>query len=312
MYSAPNPAFGATFTYYVKDKPKSPKEARQEKEKKAKEAGKDIDYPSYEDFVKEDTYEKAYRLFIVKDDKGKEVRKIRQSVSEGIQRVNWNLRYPPTTPIRTDTAKVGRYSSPNEGPLALPGNYTVELWQSDNGVLEQLVDPTPFEVVALENSSLDRQTNASIAFKREVQELRRRIQGSGKEQGELDKRLKHIKQAIMSYPGADLDWMTQVKSLEKASHDMRIKMWGDDHKSKRDVETIPGTAYRVENIVWNSWYSTSDPTTTQRDQFLLAQEEYAEIRSSLDGYRSSVQSLEAQLDSKNIPYTPSRPNWKED
>ncbi|MHC4886630.1 MAG: WD40/YVTN/BNR-like repeat-containing protein, partial [Planctomycetota bacterium] len=134
MYSAPNPAFGATFTYYVKDKPKSPKEARQEKEKKAKEAGKDIDYPSYEDFVKEDTYEKAYRLFIVKDDKGKEVRKIRQSVSEGIQRVNWNLRYPPTTPIRTDTAKVGRYSSPNEGPLALPGNYTVELWQSDNGV----------------------------------------------------------------------------------------------------------------------------------------------------------------------------------
>ena len=36
-----------------------------------------------------------------------------------------------------------------------------------------------------------------------MQELRRRIQGSGKEKGELDDRLKHIKQAILWYPGAE-------------------------------------------------------------------------------------------------------------
>lgn len=312
MYAAPNPEFGATFTYYVKSKPKSPKEMRQDKEKKAKENKTDIEYPTYEEFVAEDNYEKAYLLFVVKDDQGNEVRKIKTGTTEGIKRINWNLRYPSTTPIKLKEPKVGRYSDPNEGPLALAGKYTVELWQSDNGVFQKLVDATPFEVVALENSSLDRQTAANIAFKREVQELRRRIQGSSSEQGELNKRLEHVKKAIQSYPGADVAWMTEVKALEQASHDIRINLWGDYHKSRRDIETEPGTGIRVENIVWNTWYSTSDPTQTNKDQFAYAKEEYMGIREELDKMKKGVEELELKLDSKNIPYTPSRANWKEE
>lgn len=312
LYAAANPEFGATFTYFVKEKPTSPKEQRQEEEKKAKKEGREIDYPTYEEFVAEDRYEKAYLLFIVKDASGNEVRKIKKPTSEGIQRVTWNLRYPATTPIKTGEVKVGRYSSPNEGPLAIPGNYTVELWQADNGVFEKLVDPVSFKVIPLENSSLDRQTEANIAFKRTVQELRRKVRGSSAEQGELDKRLTYIKKAIESYPGADIEWMKQVKALETASHDIRIKMQGDYHKSSRDVETVPGTRGRVENIVWDSWYSTSDPTTTNKQQFELAQEEYAVIKAQLVEFRTQVEALEAKLDSKSIPYTPNRLNWKEE
>lgn len=312
MYAAPNPEFGATFTYYVKSKPKSPKAKRQEAEKKAMKNKEDINYPSYEDFVAEDNYEKAYLLFVVKDEAGNEVRKIKTGATEGIKRINWNLRYPAATPIKVTKGKVGRYSNPNEGPLALPGNYTVELWQADNGVMTQLVKATKFTVKALENSSLDRQTAANVAFKREVQELRRRMQGSSNEQGELNQRLKHIKKAIQSYPGAELAWMSDVKALEQMSHDVRIKMWGDYHKSKRDVETVPGTASRVENIVWNTWYSTSDPTTTNKDQYALAKEEYTAIRAELDKMKAGVEALEVKLDGKNIPYTPNRQNWKED
>ncbi len=312
LYATPNPEFGAAFTYYLKEKPKSPKEERQAKEKKAKKEGRDIDYPTYEEFVAEDNYEEAYLLFVIKDDSGNEVRKIQKSPSEGIHRISWNLRYPPTTPIKTYTSEVGRYSNPEEGPLVIPGNYTVELWQSDNGVLTKLVDPTLFEVVPLENSTLDRQTEETIAFKREVQELRRRIKGSLNEQSELNKRLAHIKTAIQFYPGAEIDWMNDVKAMEQSSHDIQIKIRGDYHKSRRDVETIPGTASRVENIVWNTWYSTSNPTTTNKEQFELALEEYAEIRASLDELKSGIQELESKLDSKNIPYTPHRPNWKEE
>ena len=312
MYAAPNPEFGATFTYYVKEKPKSPKEIRQETEKKAKEAGEDIDYPSYEDFVAEDTYEDAYLLFIVKNAEGNEVRKMKTSVTEGIQRLTWNLRYPATTPIRAKEGKVGRYSNPNEGPLVIPGDYSVELWQAENGSLTKLVEPTNFKVVPLENSSLDRQTEANIAFKREVQELRRRMRGSSQEQQEYDKRLKHIKKAIQTYPGADIAWMKEVKDLETTSHDIRIKMQGDYHKYRRDTETVPGAIDRLENIVWNTWYSTSNPTTTNREQYKIAEEEYVAIRASLDEYRNKVKALESKLDSKNVPYTPNRPNWKED
>ena len=173
-----------------------------------------------------------------------------------------------------------------------------------------MVEPVSFEVVPLENSSLDRQTAANIAFKSEVRELRRRVRGSSSEHGELDQRLKYIKTAIQMYPGADINWMKEVKELEQASHDISIQMRGDYHKSKRDVETLPGTSDRVENIVGDTWYSTSDPTTTNKEQFELAKEEYAVIRAKLDKIRTQVQALELKLDSKNIPYTPHRPNWK--
>lgn len=165
---------------------------------------------------------------------------------------------------------------------------------------------------ALENSSLDRQTTASIAFKKEVQELRRRLQGSGKEHADLDKRLKHIKKAVQLYPGAELSWMKAVKAAENISHATKIKLYGDMHKSKRDVETIPGTAYRVENIVWNTWYSTADPTTTNKEQFALATEEYQSIRKDLDRFKTEVLALESKLDDQNILYTPGRKNWKEE
>lgn len=312
LFAAPNPEFGATFTYYVQEKPKSPKKLRQDEEKKAKEDGKDINYPSYEEFVAEDNYEKAYLLFLIKDSSGKEVRKIKTSASKGIKRINWNLRYPATTPIKTKKAKPGRYSSPNEGPLALPGNYTVELWQSNNGVFKKLVDPTKFYVKALENSSLERQTEANIAFKKEVQELRRKIRGTSQEKSELEKRLKYIKTAIQSYPGADLAWMEKVKDLERALEEVRIKLWGDYHKSKRDMETTPGTAMRIENIVGDSWYSTSDPTNTNKEQFKISQEEYSWIRTKLDNIKAEIESLESKMDIKSIPYTPGRKNWKEE
>jgi len=207
---------------------------------------------------------------------------------------------------------VGRYSNPNEGPLAIPGNYSVELWLSDNGALEQLVEPVAFEVLPLENSTLGRQTEANVAFKRDVQELRRKIRGSAEEQEELNKRLAHIKEAIQSYPGADVQWMKEVKALEAVTEEIRIGLMGDYHKSKREVETVPGTVMRIENIVWNTWYSTSNPTNTNKEQFELAGEEYALLRKKLDDFRSGIEALETKLDGKNVPYTPHRPDWKED
>lgn len=312
LYSAPNPEFGATFTYYVKTKPLSPKKQRQEAEKTAKESGQDIKYPSYDEFVKEDNYEKAYLLFLIKDANGNEVRKIKTSASEGLKRINWNLRYPAATPIRLSKRNIGRYSSANEGPLALPGKYTVELWQADNGVLKKLVEPTSFTIKALENSSLARQTDANLAFKKEVQELRRKMRGTSKEQGELEKRLKYIKAAIQNYPGADLSWMSEVKTLEQSLEELSIKMWGDYHKTKREIETIPGVGGRIENIVGDTWYSTSDPTSTNKEQYEIAKEEYAEIRMKLDEIKAKIEALELKLDDKEIPYTPGRLNWKED
>ncbi len=311
-YAAKNPAFGATFTYYLKESPKSPKQKRQAAENKTNENGEDIDYPSYNDFVKEDTYEDAYLLFVIKDMDGNEVRKIKRGASAGVNRVTWNLRYPATTPIQKNQGKVGRYSNPNEGPLVLPGKYTVEMYLSDNGAFKKVTEAETFEVEALENSSLARQTSESLAFKKELSELRRRMRGTGNQVGELNDRLAHIEAAIQQYPDADIAWMGEVKALEKLSHDIQIAMWGDYHKSNRDVEALPGAAGRIETVVYQCWYSTSNVTSTQREQFDLGKVEYAQIRKKVDDLKMRIEELEKKMSLKGVPYTPNRPDWKRD
>jgi photosystem II stability/assembly factor-like uncharacterized protein len=311
-YAASNPSFGATFTYYVKDKPKSPKDLRKEEEKKAKEEGSDIDYPSYEEFVEEDNYEKPYLLFVIRDASGKEVRKIKTGAKTGVNRITWNMRYPAVTPIKLNKGSTGRYSNPNEGPLALPGKYTVELHQAENGVFTKLADPVEFEIKALENSSLARQTEANIAFKKELAELRRQYRGTSSLLSELENRLKFIKAAIQQYPGADLAWMTEVKALEETIHDIKIDLYGDWHKSSRDVETAPSISDRIETSVYQCWYSTSDPTTTQKEQYAIGKEEFELAKGDVDKVKSRVIALEEKLNNAGIPYTPQRVNFRED
>lgn len=311
-YAASNPPFGATFTFYVKEKPKSPKSLRQEKEKEVKEAGQDITYPTYEEFVAEDNHEDAYLLFVIKDEAGNEVNRFKSGYKTGINRVNWNLRYPSMTPVKLNKGKVGRYSSPDNGPFVLPGKYSVELHAFNKDGFKQLADAQSFTVEALENSSLERQTAANIAFKKDLAELRRQLRGSDKILDEMQNRLKFVKSAIQQYPQTELSWMTEVKKIEGAIHDAQIDMWGDWHKSKRDVETKTSVGNRIETVVYQCWYSTSNPTTTQKDQYKIAQELYADLKKEIESIKASVENLEAKLNNAGIPYTPARPNFKED
>lgn len=311
LYAAKNPDFGVTFTYYVKEKPKSPTDERREAEKKAKEAGDDIDYPTYEEFVAEDRYQDPYLLFVIKDLDGAEVQRIKTGVNTGINRVTWNMRYPATTPIRLQKEKVGRYSMPSQGPLVLPGRYTVELYQWNEGNIKKMADAVPFEIKALENSSLARQTKENMSFKRELAELRRQFRGTYGSYSELKERLKFVKAAIQQYPGTDLEWMKDVQSIEDKMHALDIAMWGDSHKSSRDVETLPGTGSRISTIVYQTWYSTSNPTTTQKEQFAIAKEEYSAIKVDVDNVRTALEKLESLLDDKGVPFTPQRKGFKE-
>lgn len=229
-----------------------------------------------------------------------------------MNRITWNLRYPSTTPIRKMKGSVGRYSYPDEGPLVLPGMYTVEMYLSDNGVMKKMTEPQSFEVKALENSSLARQSAENLAFKKELSELRRRVRGTSNQMNELSDRLGHIKAAIQQYPDADLAWMKEVKALEKLMHDAEISLWGDYHKSSRDVETLPGAGGRLETIVYQCWYSTSNVTTTQKEQLAISKVEYAQIRSKVDEALNRIGELEKKMNLKGVPYTPARPDWKQD
>jgi len=312
VFLGENPAYGATIRYYVKDIPKGPKTLRKEAQKKAKKDKVDIIYPTNDELLAEDNYEKPYFVFVVKNAKGEEVNRLTKPASKGLNVVNWNLRYPSTKGIRLKTKAPGRYSYPDEGPLVVPGQYAVDLLMIEAGESKLLTTSEPFEVKALENSSLARQTETNIVFKNEVAELRRQVMGANAQLNSYSKRLKYIKAAVKTYPSASFEWLKEIKLLEEELQNIMFAMWGKSYLSKRDVETLPGIGGRIETMVYQMWYSTSDPTTTQKEQYAIANDDFKALKPKIGAVKSRVEALEEKLNIEGIPYTPNRVDFREE
>jgi photosystem II stability/assembly factor-like uncharacterized protein len=84
-YKGENPKVAVTFTYFVKDKPKSKKEKR-------KEQNKEQFYPTFEELTQEDLEAEDYLLFVIKDQEGNVIRQIPQVIETGVQRLSWDMK----------------------------------------------------------------------------------------------------------------------------------------------------------------------------------------------------------------------------
>lgn len=312
VFLGKNPTFGATFRYYIKDLTDSPKELRKEATKKSKEDGTAINYPSPENLLTEELYENPYLIFSIKNSKGEEVRRLTKEASKGLSTMSWDLRYPTTNPIKLKTGKVGRYSFPDVGPLVVPGVYSIEIVLVEAGETKSIGSSTEFTVKALENSSLSRQSELSLTFKKEVAELRRQLAGYIREVNQSNNSLKYIKAAIKSYPNSDTKWLKEVHVLEAEIRWLYNLIWGKGYISKLEIETSPGTASRIETVVYQTWYSTSNPTNTQKEQFQIAKDDVVIITAKLASVKTKLKALEEKLNAKSIPYTPNRVNYRED
>jgi len=313
-YTAPNPEFGVTFTYYVKDKLKSLKEIRQAKEKELAKAGKDVFYPTMEEILAEDNEEKPYLLFIIKNEKGESVRKIRTGPKSGINRISWNFRLTTTSPIKLSKGKTGRYSMADEGPLALPGTYTVELYESVNGKINLLHEAVRFTIKPLNNQTLLAKDKAALLeFQNQLSELRRRVSGASSILSETNNKIKYLKSAIQNYPSVPLELFAETKSLEGEMLSIQLKLHGNSSRSRREFETYPSISSRIGTAVYQLWHTTTSPTTTQKQGYQIAKEEFEPIMKKLNEMVAKVASLEEKMSQYGVPYTPGRTNnWKQD
>lgn len=309
-FTSPNPDYGSRINYFFKDSLTTLKKARLKREKKTTD---DI-YPTYDEIRAEADEEEAYLLFVIEDSNGDEVQKIKTKASAGLGHVMWNHRYTSTSPIKLKTPKLGRYSSPDVGQLALPGNYIVEMFLSEDGVISSLDIRKSFTIEMLNNHTLPAtDKEALLAFQKEVAELRRSVSGSEKLLGELSKRLKYAKTAIQNYPNVDLSLMTDVKSLEKKIKVQEIVLNGDWDIGKHEIQTYPSINDRIGIVVWGMWNSTSKPSKTFINSIATAREEYAPVLLSIQNMVKDVEMMESKLDQAGVPYTPGRDeNWKEE
>lgn len=315
LYTSDNPDFGAVFTYYISDTTiVTKKDARIKRDKVARKSGEKIDYPDIEELRNEDFESDPFLLFEISDASGQIIRRIKTKPSTGINRLAWNLRHTSTSPVKLKQAPVGRYSSPEEGMLALPGKYSVRVLKFQNDQFTSLCPSVSFTVKALDNQTLLASDKSEVlAFQQEVAELERSLSGTQKVFWENNEKLDYIEAAIIQYPTAPLELMNQVVALKAAQMQMRVKLFGDNSKSKRDIESLPSISSRLGYASYSSWWNTAEPTGTAREQLSIASNTYEVVLSKVQGISAEIAELESKLVDLKVPYTPGRgANWRED
>lgn len=312
-YAAPNPPYGAVFTYYLKEKLMTRKERRREAEKEAAKAGAPVRIPSIEELRAEDEQKEPAIVLIVSDDTGAVVRRLTGPRDKGFQRVAWNLRYPVSTPTElAPPPDQPPWAEPPAGPLALPGTYTVTLAQETDGVVTPLAEPQAFEVVALELATFAAQDRDEVlAFQKRVGRLQRAVHGALRAADEAQVRVAYVRKTLLETPGADAALLTEAQRLQQRLNELLTKLRGDQTRSKRELPRAPALLERVENVV-DQWGTTMAPTQTQRAEYQRAGTEFAGVLADLRTLiEQDLRGLEAKLEAAGGAWTPGRlPDWK--
>jgi photosystem II stability/assembly factor-like uncharacterized protein len=319
FYTAPNPPFGATFTYYLKDSLKTKKAIRREQEQKLEREGKDVAYPSWEALKAEDQEEPAVVILTIKNVDGQVVRRITGPGASGLHRVTWDLRWPGYRPvIRGEAAPRGGDDDGlplgRSGPLALPGKYTVTLEKRGEQGISELVAPTSFEVEALNLATLpppDR--DAVMAFARQTGELQRAALGTLEALSDGLNQLAIIKRIIEQTPSLPLKLRQEARSLELKLVDLRERLVGDPTKSRRNEPIPVGLIDRIDTIIDGHWATTSAPTSSHRRNYEIAASEFEEALAALRPLlERDLPALHETLESAGAPWAPGRklPKWK--
>ena len=303
FYTAANPPFGATFTYYLKDSLETAKAVRTKKEKEIAKEGGDTPYPGWDALREEELEEKPAILLTVTDASGDVVRRLTGSARAGVHRVSWDLRYPSSRGWSRN------WSDDNSsGVLVEPGTYTVSLAKRSGGVVTDLGESRTVEVVQLRERGLKGASPAEVvAFMRELDAFTRRVDSADNALEEAEKKLDAIRQALMrsTVAGSSLD--DKTRTLWRRVQDMQLDLSGNE---TRDNAGDPGPV-SIQTRMFTAWRgnmgSTYGPTPMHKRQFEIAQEEFAELNATLTQLlETDLPALEAELDATGVPWTPGR------
>jgi alpha-D-ribose 1-methylphosphonate 5-triphosphate synthase subunit PhnH len=239
------------------------------------------------------------------DENGSVIRKLKFAPSKGINRVNWDLRYPSTYPVRKSD---NVFANGGSAMMVAPGNYKVSMSLVDGDVVKPLQGPVGFKVKSLDNTSLpaaDR--NELVAFQAKVQELGRVCQAAFALNDDLAERLTKIRQTVDMTPTASHELLLKVKSLQTESKAIARKFSGDESIAKRNENQPPSISDRLGNLVWGHWRSTSAPTTMMIQGYDIILSEFSPAYDRLKVLiQKDLKAIEDELDSIGAPYTPGR------
>ncbi len=317
-FNAENPPYGATLTYYLKEKYKTPREQRLEAEKQAGKKTKgdpysQLPYPTQEQLRTEADTEAPSLWMTIMDAAGNVVRRVPANNSAGMNRVSWNLRYPPIELTPEGDQEENPFDPGPSGTLVMPGKYSARLSKRVNGQWADLGQPVSFNVVvegAEKMNAGDRQ--ALFNFQQKVAKLDRALAGAIGLGNELKSRVHSIKRALAQTPADTSALVTRADAVDKQLNTLLIAVRGDNFLRQRQENSASSMNDRVNNIEGNERLATDKPRPADVESYGVAAEQFAGVLPQLKAVRDEVTNLEQELERIGAPWTPGRfPEWSD-
>ena len=265
-YMADNPKVGATFTYWVKNAPKTLKEQREELEKKNSASV----YPSKEAIRAEAEEAKPHLSLVIRSSEGKVVRILQAKYVNGLKRSTWD-------------GKLARSASPDKGSYLAPaGNYSLQLVGVHGTKIDTLTKPLGFNVSHLSNLSLPAEKSADLVLlQSQLDALLQRMDLVSRQMDEVETRLDRIEKQVDYGVNSPANLRGEVAKVRAEWRSLGLILDGDELIASKEFETMPGLRDRLSSALWGSYSMRSDPTQSMKDQRRVVAEQLTELEKQL-------------------------------
>ena len=193
------------------------------------------------------------------------------------------------------------------GAFVMPGTYRVQLSRRVNGQMSTLGEAQTITVVADPSMPqlTPQQRTANAQYQDNVAKLQRAFTGALEQANSMRTRTQAIRRALVDSP-ADAKFMDQAMQFDRRVLAILRSLRGDE--TLRGTESGDPTTIqdRVNSAVAGTRGLSGAPTSTQNQNYTLANEDLNAQIALLRALEPELRKFEQQLEAAGVPYTTGR------
>ena len=292
-FTAPNPPYGTTFTYYLKDSYKTIKDERQEKENKKKD--KDIDFPGWK-FLDKEINELKPQVFInILSQDGKLIKRVEAENKKGFYRATWNH-----TEFSKDINQNNHFAT---GVRVPPGTYKAYMSVvNENDVEKVLTDTIDFNLKRLYQRSLPgTEMNKVVEFWKEVDEMQAKANLIKKEFEKQKENYQQLYKAYLKAHKTDNNLLENLLKTRESIIKLERRLFGSAAKKEVGEKERLTLFGRLAKLNMNTRMSSYGPTGTDLKVLKIIRNEYQKVKEQLVKNDHQLKEIEKQMKLLDIP-----------